>query len=393
MLSRQAAQWAHGPPGHRGRGWTAELAEQQVAGGQGDRLRAAGGSSVGAAAPPAGRAAALTLDRDRETAGHLREPDVARGEQRVQVFHGLRMAAQQPPGPVEFLFAERSEGRQRFRQLESAITGQRANVVECERRPAGPGRAEWMAAGNEQPAAMGFAAPARYQFAQGRIADRPAAGIGRHVVVEVVQDQQDRHLAEDQFAQQGQPVSPRQVGPVRRPHRLRLATALSDRRVTAKRRGHPAQHPVDRHLAADDRGDPLGLEMAHPRDDLAGQCGLADSAGPCRTSPARSGPVRSAAQRRRSAERIGRDASGSLSGPAVLAGQAATGRSSWPPTTAGRAPSGPGFGPSRSAVPCGAVMSGELSFAKAKSSGRMRAGVTIRNPPCRTGFSHDPVVI
>jgi hypothetical protein len=38
-------------------------------------------------------------------------------------------------------------------------------------------------------------------------------------------------------------------------------------------------------------------------------------------------------------------------------------------------------------------MSGALPFAKAQSSGRMRAGVTIRNPPCRTGFSHDPVVI
>ena len=121
-----------------------------------------------------------------------------------------------------------------------------------------------MAAGNEQPAAMRFAGPARYQFGQGWIADRPATGNGRHVVIEVVQDQQDRHLAEDQFAQQGQPVSPRQVGAIRRPHRLRLATALSDRRVMAKSRGHPAQHRVDRHLAADDRGDPLGLKMAYP---------------------------------------------------------------------------------------------------------------------------------
>jgi hypothetical protein len=204
------------------------------------------------------------------------------------------MAAQQPPGPVEFLFAERSEGRQRFRQLESAGPGQRADVVECERRPAAAGRAEWMAAGNEQPAAMRFAAPARYQFGQGWIADRPATGIGRHVVIEVVQDQQDRHLAEDQLAQQGQPVSPRQVGPVRRPHRLRLATALSDRRMMAKSRGHPAQHPVDRHPAADDHGDPLGLEMAHPRDDLAGQRRLADSAGPMQNQPGqrRAGQIR-----------------------------------------------------------------------------------------------------
>jgi hypothetical protein len=59
-----------------------------------------------------GRACALALERDRETAGYLREPDITRGEQRVQVLHGLGMAAQQPPGPVEFLFAERSEGGQ-----------------------------------------------------------------------------------------------------------------------------------------------------------------------------------------------------------------------------------------------------------------------------------------
>ena len=141
---------------------------------------------------------------------------------------------------------------------------------------------------------MRFAAPARYQFSQGRIADRPATGNGRHVVIEIVQDQQDRHLAEDQLAQQGQPVSPRQVGAVRRPHRLRPATALSDGRVTAKSCGHPAQHRVDRHLAADGHGDSLGLEMAYPRDDLAGQRGLADSAGPVQNQPGqrRAGQVR-----------------------------------------------------------------------------------------------------
>ena len=254
-------------------------------------------------------------------------------------------------------------------------------MVEGERQPAAPGRTEWMAAGNEQPAAMRLAAPARNQFGQGVIADRPATGDGRHVVIEVVQDQQDRHLAEDQFAQQGQPVSPRQVGPVRGPHRMCLATALRDRRMMAKRGGHPAQHRVDRHLTADDRDDPLGLQMAYPRDDLSGQRGLADSGGPVQNQPGqrRAGQVRGPAPTFGGADRERRARVVILAG---LPGRPGDLRPvSLAPAPAVQTPPGPGSGPGRSAVSCGADVNGALSFAQAKPSGCMRAGVTIRNPP------------
>ena len=40
------------------------------------------------------------LDRPGEAAGHVWEPDLAGPEQRVQVFHGAGMAAEQPPRAV-----------------------------------------------------------------------------------------------------------------------------------------------------------------------------------------------------------------------------------------------------------------------------------------------------
>jgi hypothetical protein len=157
------------------------------------------------------------------------------------------MAAQQPPGPVEFLFAERFEGRQRFRQLESARTGQRA----------------------------------RYQFGPGRIADRPATGIGANVVGR---------------------SRPAPAGPAPGPGPVRAAGLAGGPTV-----GRPGPPPAP--IAPGPRPErPLGDGEA-------------------------------------------------------------------------RRPPRPGVGPGRPAVPCGAVTSAELSFAKVKPSGRMRAGVTIRNPP------------
>ncbi len=292
-----------------------ELAEQEVAGGQRDRLRGHRGELGGRGGARRPRwVTGRGPDGLRETPGHLRETDLARGEQRIQVFHGAGMAAEQPPSAVEFLLAQLPDGRQRFRQFESPGAGQRADIAESEWRPGGCGLDEWMAAGNEQFAPMSSASPACHQFSQGGITNFPAAGIGRHVVIEVVQSQQDRNVGEDVFAEQCQPVRPRHVGLARHPCRFRPAAAGGRGRMTAEGGGHPRQHPVHGRFAADDRRDPLGIEVAHPRGDLAGQRGLADSADSVQHQPGQRGTGEVWVQRRRSADRIGRDACGSGSG-------------------------------------------------------------------------------
>ncbi len=81
---------------------------------------------------------------------------------------------------------------------------------------------------------MGFAGPARQQACQGRVTNSPPAGFRRQVVIKVVQDDQDRHLAEDVLAEQRQSLGPRQVDTVSRLHRLRWDTAPGrNHRVTA----------------------------------------------------------------------------------------------------------------------------------------------------------------
>ena len=137
---------------------------------------------------------------------------------------------------------------------------------------------------------MGFAGPVRQQACQGRVTNSPPAGFRRKVVIKVVQDDQDRHLAEDVLAEQRQSLGPRQVDTVSRLHRLRRDTAPGrNHRVMAKGRGEPGEKPVGRHFAADDRGHALGFEAADPRGDLGGQGGLADAADAVQHQPGHCG--------------------------------------------------------------------------------------------------------
>jgi hypothetical protein len=251
-------------PGHPRRR-ALEGSEQELGGGPGDRLGDLRGELGGRGrAHGPRRAAGRSPDGVREPPGRVRETAVSRGQQRVQVIHGLGMAAEQPPGAVQFRLAELPERRERFRQLESAGAGQRADVAESEWRSGRRGRGEWVAAGNEHFGPMSATGPMGYQFSQGGIANGPVAGFGRQAGVEIVQDQQDRQIAQDLVAEQGHPVGPGQVGPVGLLRRFRPAAPGGHGRVTAQGRGHPGQHPVDGHVAADHHGDVLGLEVAHP---------------------------------------------------------------------------------------------------------------------------------
>ena len=95
---RQAAQWARGPPGHRDRGWTAELAEQEVAGGQGDRLRGSRRQLGGRGRPLGpGRASVLpstATARRRATSGNWTSP-VASSESRYSMAWGWPPSSRQ----------------------------------------------------------------------------------------------------------------------------------------------------------------------------------------------------------------------------------------------------------------------------------------------------------
>jgi hypothetical protein len=284
-------------PGHLGRPRhrSPEGPVQELHGGQGDRLGGLRGK-LGRRGRPHGprRGAGCRLDGMRQLPGRVRETHFPAGEHRVQVVHALGMAADQPPGTVQFRLAELPESRKRFGQLESAGPGQRADVAESEGRPGRRGRRKWVPAGNEQFPPMSGGRPVSQQFGEGGITNGPAAGFGCQVAVEIVEDQQDRHMGQDLAAEQGQPVGPGQVGPPRCAYRFRLAAAGGQGRMAAEGGGHAGQHPVGGYLAADDPGDAPGLEVAHPRGDLAGQRGLADPAGPVQHQPGqrRAGQIR-----------------------------------------------------------------------------------------------------
>ena len=290
-----------------------EGSEQELHGGLGDRLGGLRGElgRRGRAHGPR-RAAGRGPGHVREPPGRVRETGFSRGQQRVQVVHGLGMAAEQPPGAVQFRLAELPERRERFRQLECAGTGQRADMAESEWWPGRRGRGEWVPAGNEQFAPMSGTRPLGQQCGQIGITNGPVAGAGRQVAVEIVQDQQDRQVAQDLVAEQGQPLRPGQVGPPGRLSRFRPAASGGHGRVTAEGGGHPGQHPVNGHVAADDRGDAVGLKVAHPRGDLAGQRGLADPAGAVQDQPGqrRAGEVRGPAPPLRGPDRQRRGRAG-----------------------------------------------------------------------------------
>ena len=215
-------------------------------------------------------------DRRGKAFGHLGETRVAAGQQCVQVFHVPWMAAGQPPYLADIRFVQQAERGQRRRQPGSAGRGERADVPGHQGLP-GTGQHERVPAGDQQPGQPGRAGQARQQPGERRVLDGRSGRARGQVVVKVVQDDQDRHLAQDVVAEQVQPVTPRQIGPAGR--RQGPGTAAGrGHRVPPQRAGQACQQRVGGDFAAEGHGETAGLQSHGPRDDLRGQCGLADSA-------------------------------------------------------------------------------------------------------------------
>ena len=256
-LAEQVAQ-QHVGHGHGGglRGWQRQLGRRGQAG---DRMTGA------------------RLGRCAQAGGDSREADVARPQQRVQVFHGARVTAEQPPRLVEVRPAEQPQRGQRPGQLDRAGPGQRPEVTEPQPRRRRLGHGKAMPAGDQQPAAMRRGGPAGQQFDEGRVTDGAHAGCQRQVVVEIVQHEQQRHLAEDVLAEQGETLGPGQVGAVGRRHGFGRG-AVPGLRVTAEGGHDSGQKRLGGHLAGEDGGHAIRSEPADPLGDLRGQHRFADPA-------------------------------------------------------------------------------------------------------------------
>ncbi len=137
-----------------------QVAQQQVGDGQGGRLRGRQWQFGRRGEPVAGRGVIRVLpDRPGEALGQRREAGVTGQEQRVQVLHGPGMTAQQPPGPVQFLFAEQPQGGQGHRQLDRAGAGQRPEVTEPQPGRGRLGHGEPVTAGDQDPAPVRLGRP------------------------------------------------------------------------------------------------------------------------------------------------------------------------------------------------------------------------------------------
>ena len=251
-----------------------QVAQQHVGHGQSGGLRRRQ-RQLGRRGQPGGRKA--RLDRRAEAGGDRREAHAAGQEQRVQVFHGARVTAEQPPDHVQVRPAEQPERGQRPRQLDRAGPGQRPQVTEPQPRRRRHGHGKAVPAGDQQAAAMRRVGPAGQQLDKGRVTDGARAGFQRQVVVEVVQHEQQRHLAEDVLAEQGEALRPGQVGAVGRRHGFGHG-AVPGLRVTAERGHHPGEKRLGGHLAGEHGGHALRFEPADPLGDLRREHRLADPA-------------------------------------------------------------------------------------------------------------------
>ena len=230
------------------------------------------------------------------------------------------MTAQQPPGAVEFLFAEQPQGGQGHRQLDRAGAGQRPEVTEPQPGRGRLGDGEPVTAGDQQPAPVRRVGPAGQELDEGRVTDGARASRQRQIVVEVVEHEEQRHLIEDVPAQQPEALGPGQLGPVCRRHRFRRAAAPGRRLgVPAQGGGDPGEKRIGGHLAVEDRGHVVRFEPAHPLGDLGGERRFADPADAVQHEPGHGrarelrGPAPALGRADRERRRSGR------SSPAVLA--------------------------------------------------------------------------
>ena len=116
------------------------------------------------------------------------------------------MAAGQPPCLAHVRLVKQAERGQCGGQPGGTGRGEWADAPDAE---GGAGYLERVPAGDQQPGQAGRTRQVRQQPGERRVLDgRPGRSHGQ-VVVEVVQDDQDRHVAEHLVAEQVQPVPPR----------------------------------------------------------------------------------------------------------------------------------------------------------------------------------------
>ena len=268
-----------------------QVLEQDVVGGQRDGL-GQGGVQAGAGGQPlvAGGAVQAAGDRVAEPSGDVGVAGGAAGQQGVQVFQGPGVPAGQPPDLLQLVLVELVQGGQGPGQLHRLGLGQRPELPERQELLRAAGQGEPVPAGHQQPARPRVGRPGGQQPGQRLIGHRiPCLAVGAEVVLEVVQQHQHRHPAQDMAAQEGQPVRPAQVRPARgvqRPDHHRGAGVLAaDQQVAAEGGDHRAEQGLQGQRPGQADQDPARVAVQDPGGDLGGQGGLAAPADPADHDP------------------------------------------------------------------------------------------------------------
>ncbi len=205
------------------------------------------------------------------------------------------MAAGQPPHLLQLVLVELVQGGQRPGQLHRLGLGQRPQLPERQRLPGPAGQSEPVPAGDQQPAPPRIGRPGGQQPRQRLIPHLiPRLPAGAQVVLEVVQQHQHRHPAQDVAAEEGQPVLPAQVRPgrgIQRPDHDRAAGVLvPDQQLAAEGGDHRAEQAFQGQRPGQADQDPGGGAVQDPGGDLGGQGGLAAPADPADHDPGQGVP-------------------------------------------------------------------------------------------------------
>ena len=261
--------------------------QEHVVGRQGDGLGQRLVEVPGDPGAPAGKVGDVAAGRQGslEAAGDVVEAGLAAAEQRVQVLERARVAPDIDPHAAQLLGLQRIQGGQPPDQLPGLGQRQRPQVVRLQAQVGVPRQREGEAAGDQQAALPARLHPGCQELAELLVADHGRRRarmtvIGRQVVLEVVQQQHHRPLAE-QIGEAGKAVAPVHLRVAHRhgqtAQRMPLVPSLRPAQAQQPL-AQLVQDLVNRGLA--ERGDDQPGLLAKGGEQLSGEAALTDPADP-----------------------------------------------------------------------------------------------------------------